>query len=639
MANINGTDNNDFLKGTNGNDEIEGLGGNDLIEGLGGDDNLQGGLGTDVLIGGNGNDFLEGNKGTDFMIAGNGDDTMEWDNGDGSDIMDGGNGYDTVQVDGSVELGDEFVLQQRGTKAIFDRLNLVPFNLTVENSEVFNINGEGGDDSLIVGDLSQTAVKKVIFSGGKGNDLLDAPESSTQIQAYGGEGNDFLASGSNDDTLEGGHGDDFLQGRKGSDIMSGGKGNDVMVWVNGDGSDIMSGGSGFDIAAVRGSVEQGDQFTLEQRGRKAIFERVNLVPFRLTVDTTEAFLISGEGGDDSLIVGDLSQTAVKQVIFSGGEGNDLLDAPESSTQIQAYGGEGNDFLASGSNDDTLEGGHGDDFLQGRKGTDIMRGGKGNDVMVWANGDGSDIMSGGSGFDIAAVRGSVQQGDQFTLRQRGHKAIFDRVNLVPFRLTVDSTEAFVIQGEGGDDSLEIGNLSRTGVRVVQFSGGLGNDVVDGRSARTTINASGDLGRDVLLGGRAADALNGGHDGDIIAGGRGYDLLTGGSGGDAFVFSSGRRFRSRDFGVDVITDFNGAEGDRIVLDTATFGNITAADIAIVESDRAALRSSGLITYSQKTGNLFFNENGAEAGLGRGGQIATLEGSGLKGSNISIVSEFAF
>ncbi|MGB3790945.1 MAG: calcium-binding protein, partial [Phormidesmis sp.] len=182
MANINGTDNNDFLKGTNGNDEIEGLGGNDLIEGLGGDDNLQGGLGTDVLIGGNGNDFLEGNKGTDFMIAGNGDDTMEWDNGDGSDIMDGGNGYDTVQVDGSVELGDEFVLQQRGTKAIFDRLNLVPFNLTVENSEVFNINGEGGDDSLIVGDLSQTAVKQVIFSGGKGNDLLDAPESSTQIQ-------------------------------------------------------------------------------------------------------------------------------------------------------------------------------------------------------------------------------------------------------------------------------------------------------------------------------------------------------------------------------------------------------------------------------------------------------------------------
>ncbi len=486
MAIITGSDNNDILAGTNGSDEIDGLDGNDVIEGLGGNDNIEGGLGTDVLIGGNGNDFLEGNKGTDFMLGGNGDDIMEWDDGDGSDLMDGGNGYDTAKVDGSVRQGDEFTLQQRDTLAIFDRLNLVPFNLTVENSEVFEINGEGGDDSLIVGDLSQTAVQKVIFSGGAGNDTLDAPETSTQIEANGGTGNDFLASGSNDDTLEGGHGDDFLQGRKG--------------------------------------------------------------------------------------------------------------------------------------------------------TDIMRGGHGNDVMVWANGDGSDIMSGGQGFDIAGVQGSLRQGDEFVLQQRGHKAIFDRVNLVPFRLTVDTTEAFVIQGEGGNDSLKIGDLSKTDVQFVQFSGGTGNDLVNGIGTHTTINATGDSGHDILLGGSADDNLDGGAGKDIISGGGGDDILTGGAQADAFVFSSGRAFRAKDFGVDTITDFNGSEGDRIILDTATFGNITAADIDIVANDRAALRSAGLITYSQKTGNLFFNENGAAAGLGKGAQIATLANSGAFRSDFSIVSEFA-
>ncbi len=170
MATIKGTNGNDNLNGTNGRDEMNGLEGNDVLSGQGGNDDIEGGLGIDVLFGGNGDDFLEGNKGTDFMFGENGNDIMEWDDGDGSDIMDGGSGYDTAKVDGSVKQGDEFVLQQslqKGeTKAIFDRLNLVPFNLTVENTEVFDVNGEGGDDSFIVGDLSQTAVKKVIFSGG-----------------------------------------------------------------------------------------------------------------------------------------------------------------------------------------------------------------------------------------------------------------------------------------------------------------------------------------------------------------------------------------------------------------------------------------------------------------------------------------
>ena len=135
MTIITGTNNNDVLIGTPADETIEGLDGNDILIGLGGNDDLQGGSGVDAIFGGLGNDFLEGNKGDDFMFGGLGNDILEWDNGDGTDLMIGGAGYDTINVNGSADQGDEFTLQQRGTQAIFDRLNLVPFRLTVESSE------------------------------------------------------------------------------------------------------------------------------------------------------------------------------------------------------------------------------------------------------------------------------------------------------------------------------------------------------------------------------------------------------------------------------------------------------------------------------------------------------------------------
>ncbi|NJR63767.1 MAG: hypothetical protein HC769_36370 [Cyanobacteria bacterium CRU_2_1] len=132
-------------------------------------------------------------------------------------------------------------------------------------------------------------------------------------------------------------------------------------------------------------------------------------------------------------------------------------------------------------------------------------------------------------------------------------------------------------------------------------------------------SGDNGNDTLLGGSANDTLLGGAGKDDLNGLGGNDTLTGGVGADGFAFG-GAPFSS--IGIDTITDFNA--GDRIILDQTTFGPIAGADIQIVADDAAAALSAGLITYSQGTGNLFFNQNGAEAGLGTGDQFATLTGA---------------
>lgn len=71
-------------------------------------------------------------------------------------------------------------------------------------------------------------------------------------------------------------------------------------------------------------------------------------------------------------------------------------------------------------------------------------------------------------------------------------------------------------------------------------------------------------ETLNGSTGTDLINGGAGDDVINGGVGNDTLTGGRGADMFVFSE----RS---GFDIITDFNAAEGDTIVFDLGSDGQL--------------------------------------------------------------------
>ena len=64
-------------------------------------------------------------------------------------------------------------------------------------------------------------------------------------------------------------------------------------------------------------------------------------------------------------------------------------------------------------------------------------------------------------------------------------------------------------------------------------------------------------DVLVGSSGADIIDGGAGNDTIRGAAGTDYLTGGRGADTFIVGDHA-------GYDVITDFNAAEGDRVLLD---------------------------------------------------------------------------
>ncbi len=185
----------------------------------------------------------------------------------------------------------------------------------------------------------------------------------------------------------------------------------------------------------------------------------------------------------------------------------------------------------------------------------------------------------------------------------------------------------IFGLAGDDTLNgfagrdwiVGGLGSDLIR-----GGAGDDVLEGRT-----------GFDILLGGSGNDMLKGGAGNDRLNGGAGNDTLMGGNKSDLFIFNTNQPFDTDDVGVDTITDFEQGV-DFILLDLDTFDAITsvpsdrdtpgfsvASEFEVVDTDAAAATSDALIVHSTENGvgRLFYNENGAEAGFGDGGQFATV------------------
>jgi serralysin len=169
---------------------------------------------------------------------------------------------------------------------------------------------------------------------------------------------------------------------------------------------------------------------------------------------------------------------------------------------------------------------GDDVLQAGAGATSLDGGAGNDTITgWAGGDqlrgndGNDVIHGGSGFDD--INGN--KGDD----------------------TIDG-------GSGGDDWLVGGQgndsiSAQAGGNILY--GNLGNDSLQGGS-----------GNDLIRGGQGDDVIDGGGGNDWLSGDRGSDTLTGGAGADIFHTFSGA-------GLDVVTDFHAAEGDRVQVDAGT------------------------------------------------------------------------
>jgi Ca2+-binding RTX toxin-like protein len=336
---------------------------------------------------------------------------------------------------------------------------------------------------------ADVAGANIVVRGGTGNDILNASalgNTYNSLEVQGDAGDDTVTGGGKADTLGGGDGDDRVVGAQGNDVMSGGAGNDVLVWNNGDGSDTMDGDAGNDEIEVNGSANAGDEFTIApgNNGRTK-FDRVNLVPF--TLDTlAERMTVSGLGGNDKA-TGAPGLAGRILLTLNGNAGTDTLT-----------GGDGADRISGGEAADVLDGGAGDDNISGDRGADQMGGGAGDDVLEWNNGDGSDVATGGDGADLVRVNGSVTDGDAMEVAPNGAGIRFQRTNLVPFTIDLD-TERIEMNGLGGDDTIaaKAGLAGRLGVLA---DGGSGNDRIEVRNGAAD-SADGGSGADTAIVDRA------------------------------------------------------------------------------------------------------------------------------------------
>ena len=313
--------------------------------------------------------------------------------------------------------------------------------------------------------------------------------------------------------------------------------------------------------------------------------------------------LSGGDGDDS-VFGDRGDDTL-----SGGKGDDLLRGGRDDDSLtgengddEVFGGRGDDTLSGGKGDDLIRGGRDDDSLTGEDGDDEVFGGRGDDTLNGGKGD--DLLQGGRDDDTA-IGGD---GDDSVFGSRG-----------------DDT----LSGGKGDDLLKGGRDDDS------LRGGDGDDSAFGGRGDDTLN--GGKGDDLLQGGRDNDLLQGsrgndmlrGNDGDDqLKGARDNDTLTGGLGADQFIYESSEAFNSAQIGVDLITDLT-VNTDKIVLSQITFNALTLTidssmnpnEFEVVATDDLAALSDAFITYSASTGNLFYNQNGSDDGLGEGGQFAIL------------------
>lgn len=343
MATFTGDNNDNVLIGSTENDQLFGLGGNDLLDG---------GFGFDQIDGGDGNDTVTYNFFSGSLVSGG-------------------------------LVGIVANLQVAGQTGV------VSFPSNGNQSETL------------------TSIENLI--GSRGNDSITGSAGSNTLS--GGAGNDTLNGRDGVDSLNGGDGDDNVSGNKGDDTMIGGAGNDRLFWIDGDGSDNMSGGIGVDSVEFTGATTVGPSgatkpgndiltLTRDPASDNVVLRRtgIGLGPITLKIDTTERINISGVEGDDSLTVGSLIGTSVSSVRFSGGFGNDVLDASQDGfATMSIFGDFGNDVLRAGNQSDTMEGGAGSDNLFGNNGNDVLTGVNSGDFVTPGRGE-IDILNGGAARD-------------------------------------------------------------------------------------------------------------------------------------------------------------------------------------------------------------------------------------------------
>ena len=175
-----------------GNDTVIGAADGELINGNRGGDRLSGGVGNDTLLGGAENDVLDGQADSDFLFGDTGADLLRGGRGDdrlfggpdnndilfgdaGNDILDGGLGIDVITGGDGMDI---FVLPRRGADVDFfsdfeDGIDLIqlPTGITFNDLQISSPNGNettisfAGEEVAVIDDVVMSDLTIADFIG------------------------------------------------------------------------------------------------------------------------------------------------------------------------------------------------------------------------------------------------------------------------------------------------------------------------------------------------------------------------------------------------------------------------------------------------------------------------------------------
>lgn len=348
-----------------------------------------------------------------------------------------------------------------------------------------------------------------IFSGSNANEVITPDFVSPTVTVVGAQSRpsdeaDVIFAGGGNDTVRGGRGDDvaFL-----------GAGRDVFTWLPGEGNDTIEGQGGFDTLDFVGS-NANETVAISANGARATFLR-DVASVTMDLHEVERIEFAALGGQDNIVVNDLTGTDVKQVAIdlAGTLGGDAGDGQVDQVTVNATGGddrirvrvEDGAVVVKGlaaqvaidhaEADDRLvvRGLAGDDridasglpagalklTLDGGAGNDTVIGGEGDDLFTWAPGEGNDTVDGQAGFDTLGFLGS-NANESIDISADGRRAIFFR-DVAAVTMDLNNIERIDFAALGGTDRIVVNDLSRTDVQEVSINlaGVLGGSTGDGQ----------------------------------------------------------------------------------------------------------------------------------------------------------------
>ena len=355
-----------------------------------------------------------------------------------------------------------------------------------------------------------------------------------------------------------------MSGLEGNDTIFGAAGNDTLD--GGTGADSLVGGTGNDTYVVDG---------LSDVVVEAAAEGTDLVKTSLSYTL-------GTNLENLMLTG----TA------ANGTGNGVANSLAGNDQANLLTGlDGNDTVLGGLGNDTLDGGTGVDSLSGGFGDDLYLVDATTDKVIEGLTAGTDTVQSAVSFVLA---GNVEN-----LSLLGTALIGTGNSLA--NILTGNDQANLLYGSTGNDTIYGGFGADTmngGLGMESLVGGLGDDVylvnnfadilVENAGEGTDLvqsTVSWTLGANfenltllglagaagtgngvanTLIGNGGSNVLSGLDGNDTILGAAGNDKISGGAGADQFVFNSLAS------GVDVISDFNAAEGDVLRFDGLELGS---------------------------------------------------------------------